>query len=243
MWEEIQGRLTSPNPQVRLEAWQELYPACAGNALVLKRNHLLRLNELLLREQHSDVAERASRVVAALGTLLAARSGGGPVNHDRPGTLGNWLWKPFRSCSAVFMPVDPENHRRDESATIVLARHLSFHAFPNTDFHQVILDAPVLDRLLLHRPYEAFCLIGRPGLYGAETSRLWSNDRARFASPCSSGRAACPSASWMSITTASPNRSGRGSNCTTPGTRRPGGRTLVWCSVTSSTTTGCATRW
>ncbi len=183
MWKPFEERLKSPNPQVRLDAWGDLYTACLKTNALPARDDVVSLNQLLLREPHTDVASRATRVMAGLGALLAATPGvavARPADHDRPGALGNWLWNPFRACSAVFLPLDPGNHRRDESAALLLARRLSLHAFPSTDFQPVILKGPGLDQLLLAKPFEAFCLIGRPGLYGAHTSPLWSNDRTRF---------------------------------------------------------------
>ena len=187
MWKRFESRLTSPNVQVRLEGWSELYTACLGSDFLLEREDVLDLNRALLREQHRDVGPHAIRVMAAIAALLAVRSGrtgpASPGGPDQPGALGDWLWQPFRACSVVFLPMDRENHRRDESAAIILARHLSRQAFPGTDFQPIILGGPGLDRFLLAKPYEAFCLIGRPGLYGAELSPLWSNDRARFHFP------------------------------------------------------------
>jgi hypothetical protein len=185
MWKKFESQLGGANVQIRLEGWSELYSACLSNEFIPKREDVLALNRLLLREEHRDVAALAARVMAAIAALLAARpaASSGLGNQNQPGALGHWLWQPFLGCSVVFLPLDPDNHRRDESAAIILARHLSSQGFPNTDFQPIILGGPGLDRFLLARPYEAFCLIGRPGLYGAELSPLWSNDRTRFRFP------------------------------------------------------------
>jgi hypothetical protein len=67
--------------------------------------------------------------------------------------------------------------RRDEGALLWLGRRLSFTGYPRTEFPQVSVENPDLDRLLFEQRNKAFCVVGRLGLFGEKAvQRLGTGD-------------------------------------------------------------------
>jgi hypothetical protein len=81
--------------------------------------------------------------------------------------LDEWFWEPFRQPSVVVRAFDPYRPR-DEDAVIELSAHLSKPVYPHVEHLRIDLENPRWGEVLHPKKVNAICVVGRPGMYGAD---------------------------------------------------------------------------
>jgi hypothetical protein len=183
--------ITSDNPERRCEGWVELRQHSAAYRARLNDDQALYLLANFETEPDPKVRQAAVNALLAMA-LISTDETPPPKKPDvPPGTvepgvtesgelLGGWLWEPFRKPSMVLGLTAANYRRRDEGALLWLGRRLSFVAYPDANFSLVNVENPELDRVLFDKNFDAFCLVGRLGLFGKKALKRLGDDDLRF---------------------------------------------------------------
>ncbi len=182
-------KISSENPQKRREGWREIHDHSAAFRAGLNDAQMLYLRNLLFDAENDSgnfrLALKALLALAMPPASVIARSerpGGAESSLEgnlpgAPGLLPHWLWEPFHQPSAVLAVTATNYRRRDEAALLWLGRRLSFAEYPETEFPHIALENPDLARVLFSQRYQAFCIVGRLGLFGQKAlERLGIDD-------------------------------------------------------------------
>jgi hypothetical protein len=184
-------KISSENVEKRREGWRELHDCCTEFRKHLNDAQLKYLRNLFSEEKDSIVFRLALKALLA----LAMQPSGVIVGSERTDAartkivqdaaesrmlLANWLWGPFGHPSAVLGVTATNYRRRDEGALLWIGRRLSFPEYGQTEFPQVSVENPDLDRLLFEGRYHAFCVVGRLGLFGKSALQRLSSDNSHF---------------------------------------------------------------
>ena len=165
--------LQDPNPVVRAEHWRAI-----ANRLRETRNAIIgpfpepladKLFNIYDNEANEKVERAATRMMVRFTFLMRLER---PPYTSRG--LGDWLWERFHSPSWVMRVSDPKRLRRDEEATISIARSLPYDEFDAARF--VCIDdegyAPPLSQL---DGVRALCFVGRLCLFGEQAVKDWDD--------------------------------------------------------------------
>jgi hypothetical protein len=176
--EECISGLDHDEPEVRKGLWTQLAAKLRALPGPLPLGSLRRMTDRMAEERDYGLLRPA--IVAIVRALVSQLSTPGPAHEsDAPKCFGKWFWKEFHYPSRVYRIADPGRKRRDEEATICMARLLSHRDYPKTLFrceepdHFAPQDADFKD-------VAAVAFLGRLGLYGPEALKSWQDDRHRW---------------------------------------------------------------